>query len=197
MFPTQIRARARNVCVGEDSAAIRVKRSHGSRASGLLDANGQGTRAGGELHQSPGKAGSKVWDCKAPPTSKILSGIKENELVVFGEQNQFKEGELVAPKIVEALENGVSRAWQNFRFAIPISSSSSVFLFAFWAHQRWCRCRWICFPPSIFPWCWSPLSTAACRPHRSRRTSPIRSSAFSRWAAALTTWNRARWRASA
>ncbi|MGA7915005.1 MAG: efflux RND transporter periplasmic adaptor subunit [Candidatus Acidiferrales bacterium] len=33
---------------------------------------------------------------------EVLSGIKENELVVFGEQNQFKEGELVAPKIVEA-----------------------------------------------------------------------------------------------
>jgi RND family efflux transporter MFP subunit len=33
---------------------------------------------------------------------EILAGIKENELVVFGEQNQFKEGELVSPKIVEA-----------------------------------------------------------------------------------------------
>ena len=33
---------------------------------------------------------------------EVLSGIKENELVVFGEQNQFKEGELVSPKIVEA-----------------------------------------------------------------------------------------------
>ncbi|MFZ0884817.1 MAG: efflux RND transporter periplasmic adaptor subunit [Candidatus Acidiferrales bacterium] len=33
---------------------------------------------------------------------EILVGIKENELVVFGEQNQFKEGELVSPKVVEA-----------------------------------------------------------------------------------------------
>jgi RND family efflux transporter MFP subunit len=33
---------------------------------------------------------------------EVLSGIKENELVVFGEQNQFKEGELVSPKVVEA-----------------------------------------------------------------------------------------------
>jgi RND family efflux transporter MFP subunit len=32
---------------------------------------------------------------------EVLSGIKENELVVFGEQNQFKEGELVSPKLVE------------------------------------------------------------------------------------------------
>lgn len=33
---------------------------------------------------------------------EVLSGIKENELVVFGEQNQFKEGELVSPKVVAA-----------------------------------------------------------------------------------------------
>jgi RND family efflux transporter MFP subunit len=33
---------------------------------------------------------------------EILAGIKESELVVFGEQNQFKEGELVSPKIIEA-----------------------------------------------------------------------------------------------
>jgi RND family efflux transporter MFP subunit len=32
---------------------------------------------------------------------EVLSGLRENEMVVFGEQNQFKEGELVSPKIVE------------------------------------------------------------------------------------------------
>ena len=34
--------------------------------------------------------------------TEILSGLNENETVVFGEQNQFKEGELVSPKLVEA-----------------------------------------------------------------------------------------------
>jgi RND family efflux transporter MFP subunit len=33
---------------------------------------------------------------------EILSGLSEGETVVFGEQNQFKEGELVSPKLVEA-----------------------------------------------------------------------------------------------
>ena len=33
--------------------------------------------------------------------AEILSGLSENETVVFGEQNQFKEGQLVSPKLVE------------------------------------------------------------------------------------------------
>lgn len=33
--------------------------------------------------------------------AEILSGLNENETVVFGEQNQFKEGQLVSPKVVE------------------------------------------------------------------------------------------------
>jgi hypothetical protein len=32
---------------------------------------------------------------------EILSGLNEGETVVFGEQNQFKEGESVSPKLVE------------------------------------------------------------------------------------------------
>jgi RND family efflux transporter MFP subunit len=32
---------------------------------------------------------------------EIVSGLQENELVVFGEQNQFKAGELVAPKTIQ------------------------------------------------------------------------------------------------
>ncbi len=34
--------------------------------------------------------------------TEVLSGLSENETIVFGEQNQFKEGQLVSPKIVEA-----------------------------------------------------------------------------------------------
>jgi len=34
--------------------------------------------------------------------AEVLSGLSENETVVFGEQNQFKEGQLVSPKLVEA-----------------------------------------------------------------------------------------------
>jgi RND family efflux transporter MFP subunit len=34
--------------------------------------------------------------------TEVLSGLRENDTVVFGEQNQFKEGELVSPKSVEA-----------------------------------------------------------------------------------------------
>jgi hypothetical protein len=33
--------------------------------------------------------------------AEILSGLNENETVVFGEQNQFTEGQLVSPKLVE------------------------------------------------------------------------------------------------
>jgi len=32
---------------------------------------------------------------------EILSGLKENQIVIFGEQGQYKTGELVNPKIVE------------------------------------------------------------------------------------------------
>jgi RND family efflux transporter MFP subunit len=35
---------------------------------------------------------------------EVLSGLKENELVLFGEQSQFKPGELVNPKITEPPE---------------------------------------------------------------------------------------------
>jgi RND family efflux transporter MFP subunit len=31
---------------------------------------------------------------------EVLSGLKENEMVVFGEQNQFKDGQLVSPQVV-------------------------------------------------------------------------------------------------
>jgi multidrug efflux pump subunit AcrA (membrane-fusion protein) len=33
---------------------------------------------------------------------EVLSGLGEGDTIVFGEQNQFKEGELVSPKLVEA-----------------------------------------------------------------------------------------------
>jgi RND family efflux transporter MFP subunit len=34
--------------------------------------------------------------------AEVLSGLAENETVVFGEQNQFREGQLVTPKLVDA-----------------------------------------------------------------------------------------------
>jgi RND family efflux transporter MFP subunit len=34
--------------------------------------------------------------------AEVLSGLSEAETIVFGEQNQFKEGELVAPQLVQA-----------------------------------------------------------------------------------------------
>ena len=34
--------------------------------------------------------------------AEIVSGLKENELVVFGEQSQYKPGELVSPMVVKA-----------------------------------------------------------------------------------------------
>lgn len=36
--------------------------------------------------------------------AEILSGLKENEMVLFGEQSQYKPGELVAPKVVAPSE---------------------------------------------------------------------------------------------
>jgi HlyD family secretion protein len=34
--------------------------------------------------------------------TEVLSGLSENESVIFGEQNQFKEGQQVSPKLVTA-----------------------------------------------------------------------------------------------
>ena len=36
---------------------------------------------------------------------EILSGLKENEVAVFGEQSQFKPGELVAPQFISSSES--------------------------------------------------------------------------------------------
>jgi hypothetical protein len=32
--------------------------------------------------------------------AEVLSGLQENDTVIFGEQNQFKVGELVSPRTV-------------------------------------------------------------------------------------------------
>ena len=37
--------------------------------------------------------------------AEIVSGLKENELVVFGEQSQLKPGELVAPQFISSSES--------------------------------------------------------------------------------------------
>jgi hypothetical protein len=34
--------------------------------------------------------------------AEVLSGLQENDSVIFGEQNQFKVGELVSPRTVAA-----------------------------------------------------------------------------------------------
>ena len=39
---------------------------------------------------------------QSPTDAEVLTGLGENESVVFGEQSQFKEGQLVAPKLVTA-----------------------------------------------------------------------------------------------
>lgn len=39
---------------------------------------------------------------QSPTDAEVLSGLAESETVVFGEQSQFKEGQLVAPKLVTA-----------------------------------------------------------------------------------------------
>jgi RND family efflux transporter MFP subunit len=36
--------------------------------------------------------------------AEVASGLKENEMVVFGEQSQFQPGELVTPKVVNPSE---------------------------------------------------------------------------------------------
>jgi hypothetical protein len=33
---------------------------------------------------------------------EIVSGVQENERVVFGEQGQYQPGELVSPRLVES-----------------------------------------------------------------------------------------------
>jgi RND family efflux transporter MFP subunit len=41
---------------------------------------------------------------------EVLAGLAEGDIVVFGEQNQFKEGELVSPKLVEVPNVETTRA---------------------------------------------------------------------------------------
>jgi multidrug efflux pump subunit AcrA (membrane-fusion protein) len=41
-----------------------------------------------------------VLGIQSATDAEVVSGLKENDLVVFGEQSQYKPGETVAPKIV-------------------------------------------------------------------------------------------------
>jgi RND family efflux transporter MFP subunit len=53
--------------------------------------------AGNKLERREVKVG-----LESAADAEILSGLQENERVVFGEQGQFREGQTVAPKLVEA-----------------------------------------------------------------------------------------------
>jgi RND family efflux transporter MFP subunit len=55
--------------------------------------------AGNKLERREVKVG-----LESAADAEILSGLQENERVVFGEQGQFREGQTVAPKLVEAPE---------------------------------------------------------------------------------------------
>ena len=57
---------------------------------------------------------------------EVLSGLAESERVVFGEQSQFKPGELVKPKFVTPSEVGIGSRCHPFPYDILISSSSFV-----------------------------------------------------------------------
>jgi RND family efflux transporter MFP subunit len=52
--------------------------------------------AGNKLERRDVKVG-----LESAADAEILSGLQENETVVFGEQGQFREGQTVAPKLVE------------------------------------------------------------------------------------------------
>ena len=61
------------------------------------------------------------WACKRPREVEILSGLQEDELVVFGEQGQYKPGQLVAPKLVEPpSQRNRSASCHHLRYDIPI-----------------------------------------------------------------------------
>ena len=50
-----------------------------------------------EARRDPGRS-------NAPQMPKSSSGLNESEMVVYGEQSQFRPGELVKPKIVTPAE---------------------------------------------------------------------------------------------
>ena len=76
--------------------------AHGSGASDLLDRNQARERCWWSNSTNHLERREVKLGLQSATDVEVLSGLKENELVVFGEQNQFKEGELVSPKVVEA-----------------------------------------------------------------------------------------------
>jgi RND family efflux transporter MFP subunit len=79
---------------------------------GVLTVPTQAVQSSGELHGSVlvVNASSKIerrdvtLGLQTATDAEIVSGLKENEMVIFGEQSQFKPGELVAPKVIAPAE---------------------------------------------------------------------------------------------
>ncbi len=62
---------------------------------------GKGSRAGREQPATRIEKRDVTLGLQTATDVEILSGLQENEMVVFGEQGQYKPGELVAPKVVD------------------------------------------------------------------------------------------------
>ena len=79
---------------------------------GVLTVPTQAVQSSGELHGSVlvVNASSKIerrdvtLGLQTATDAEIVSGLKENEMVIFGEQSQFKPGELVAPRVIAPAE---------------------------------------------------------------------------------------------
>jgi multidrug efflux pump subunit AcrA (membrane-fusion protein) len=79
---------ARNVNVL--AVPIQSVRQSGEGAGSVLVVNGQGA-----IESRQVKLGMETAD-----SVEIVSGLKENELIIFGEQSEFRPGEIVKPKLV-------------------------------------------------------------------------------------------------
>jgi RND family efflux transporter MFP subunit len=78
---------ARNVNVL--AVPIQSVRQSGEGAGSVLVVNGQGA-----IESRQVKLGMETAD-----SVEIVSGLKENELIIFGEQSEFRPGEIVKPKL--------------------------------------------------------------------------------------------------
>ena len=125
-----------------------------------------------------------VLGIETPTKAEIISGLKENELVVIGSRSQLKAGQTVDPKLTLMAETrGTTDA--GFCDSQPLFHHRVCLMILVVGVSSVVRMPVDLFPRSIFPLWWSPPSTRGCRRSKWKRTSPDASSVSLLWRSSI------------
>ena len=105
--------------------------------------------------QSSGEDGAQCWSLTVTTIEKrdvtlglqtrtdveIMSGLTENEMVVFGEQANSSRANWCSQKSYAAVRNGIGVQMSSFSLRHPYFIVVICFWFACSVSRAWCRCR--------------------------------------------------------